>query len=272
MMLLLTAPYLQRALVFLLILAVAGAVVSVVVNLRRMEFTVEATVHSIFPGIVVGLALGGIAGILPGAALVGAVTVAVFVALNARQGGSSDDGTAVVLTSMYGLGVVISLRHGDTSGQLEALMFGRLLDLTAARLYPAAAFCILAALILAATWRYQVAVAFDPVAAAAHGIPVTAVTVAAHAAVAMVVVAASAAVGVLLVLSFLVIPGLAARLVARGPGSMCLIAAVLSAVAVLAGFLAMLSQTSHQLSPQAMVSLALTLTLIPALIMQRRVQ
>ena len=78
MMLLLTAPYLQRALVFLLILSIAGAVVSVVVNLRRMEFTVEATVHSIFPGIVVGLALGGIAGILPGAALVGAVTVAVL--------------------------------------------------------------------------------------------------------------------------------------------------------------------------------------------------
>ena len=244
MMLLLTAPYLQRALVFLLILAIAGAVVSAVVNLRRMEFTVEATVHSVFPGIVVGLAVGGIAGILPGAALVGAITAAVFVALNARQRGTSDAGTAVVLTSMYGLGVVISLRHGDTSGQLEALMFGRLLDLTAARLYPAAAF----------------------------GIPVTAVTVAAHAAVAMVVVAASAAVGVLLVLSFLVVPGLAARLMARGPGSMCLAAAVLSVVAVLAGFIAMLTQTSHQLSPQAMVSLALTLTLIPALIVQRRVR
>ena len=48
------APYLRNAFLFLLCLSIVGAAISVLVNLRRMEFTVEALVHSVFPGIVVG--------------------------------------------------------------------------------------------------------------------------------------------------------------------------------------------------------------------------
>ncbi len=36
------APYLRNAFLFLLCLSIAGAAISVLVNLRRMEFTVEA--------------------------------------------------------------------------------------------------------------------------------------------------------------------------------------------------------------------------------------
>ena len=72
------APYLRNAFLFLLCLSIVGAAISVLVNLRRMEFTVEALVHSVFPGIVVGLIVGGIPGIVPGAAAVATVTVLVW--------------------------------------------------------------------------------------------------------------------------------------------------------------------------------------------------
>lgn len=50
----LTLPYLQRPLILLLILGIVGGSVGVLVNLRAMEFSVEALVHSVFPGMVVG--------------------------------------------------------------------------------------------------------------------------------------------------------------------------------------------------------------------------
>ncbi len=70
------------------------------------------------------------------AAAVATVTVLVLASLGSGRGQSArkldmEAGTAVVLTFMYGIGVVISLAYGDKSGQLEALMFGRLLDVTA---------------------------------------------------------------------------------------------------------------------------------------------
>ena len=43
----LTLPYLQRPLVLLLILGIVGGTVGVLVNLRAMEFSVEALVHSV---------------------------------------------------------------------------------------------------------------------------------------------------------------------------------------------------------------------------------
>ena len=143
------APYLRNAFLFLLCLSIAGAAISVLVNLRRMEFTVEALVHSVFPGIVVGLIVGGIPGIVPGAAAVATVTVLVLASLGSGQGQSAqkldmEAGTAVVLTFMYGIGVVISLAYGDKSGQLEALMFGRLLDVTQSRLATSVTLCVIA--------------------------------------------------------------------------------------------------------------------------------
>lgn len=49
-----SAPYMFRPFIVLIVLGVAGGVVSVIVNLRKLEFNSEATVHSVFPGIVLG--------------------------------------------------------------------------------------------------------------------------------------------------------------------------------------------------------------------------
>lgn len=230
-----------------------------------MEFTVEALVHSVFPGIVVGLIVGGIPGIVPGAAAVATVTVLVLASLGSGQGQSAqkldmEAGTAVVLTFMYGIGVVISLAYGDKSGQLEALMFGRLLDVTQSRLATSVTLCVIAALLILTTWRMQILVAFDTAAARAMGVNVAAYELIANIAVGLIVVAASSAVGVLLVIGFIVIPGLSARLIAGSPRSMCFWAAGLSTLAVVVGFAIMLSQTTHQISPQAIVSLMLVAT------------
>ena len=163
----------------------------------------------------------------------------------------------MVLTSFYGVGVVLSLAIGDYSGQLDALMFGRLLDVTDTRLIQTAVLSTAALVILLVTWRKQVAVAFDRNFMVAQHTNVTLIDAALNAAIAAVVVVASSAVGVLLVIGYLIIPGAAARLLARTIPMMVGIAVAAGLTAAVIGVVAMNVDVGHQISPQAAVSLSL---------------
>ena len=229
------APYLARPLVVLGLLALAVGPASTLVNLRRAEFSAETMVHGVFPGIVVGMALGGRDAIIPGGAVCAALIAAALTAASRKQR-HSEATTAVLLTAFFSLGIVISLRIGDMSGQLESLMFGRLLDITPSRLSVSALVLVVATALLALTWRAQVAVAFDREAAHVSGIPVTWIDIAFNAALGAIVVAASTAVGVLLVVGYLVVPGAFGRLLASGPRSMALLAGACALVGGWAGF------------------------------------
>ncbi|EFF80936.1 metal ABC transporter permease [Schaalia odontolytica] len=248
------APYLLRPIIVLGLLAIAAGPASTLVNLRRAEFSAETMVHGVFPGIVVGMALGGRDAIIPGGAVCAAL-VAAALTVASRKPRHSEAMTAVLLTAFFSLGIVISLRIGDMSGQLESLMFGRLLDITLSRMGASAVVLVLAAALLALTWRAQVAVAFDREASRVSGIPVTWIDIAFNAALGAIVVAASTAVGVLLVVGYLIVPGAFGRLLAAGPRSMVLLAGTCALVGGWAGFGASLLRAPRSLSPQACVAL-----------------
>lgn len=248
------APYLLRPIIVLGLLALAAGPASTLVNLRRAEFGAETMVHGVFPGIVVGMAVGGRDAIIPGGAVCAALIAASLTAAS-RRPRSSEATTAVLLTAFFSLGIVISLRIGDMSGQLESLMFGRLLDITEPRMWTSAAVLVAAGLLLLATWRAQVAVAFDRESARVSGMRVTWIDVAFNAALGAIVVAASTAVGVLLVVGYLIVPGACGRLLAPGTRSMALIAGSCALVGGWAGFGVALVRTARPLSPQACVAL-----------------
>ena len=261
------APYLLRPIITLGLLALAAGPASTLVNLRRAEFSAETMVHGVFPGIVVGMALGGREAIIPGGAVCAALIAAALTAASRKQR-HSEATTAVLLTAFFSLGIVISLRIGDMSGQLESLMFGRLLDITPSRMTVSALVLVVAAALLALTWRAQVAVAFDREAARVSGIPVTWIDIAFNAALGAIVVAASTAVGVLLVVGYLIVPGAFGRLLAAGPRSMVLLAAACALVGGWGGFGVSLLRTARPLSPQACVALGVLVCFVAALAMR----
>ena len=248
------APYLLRPLIVLGLLALAVGPASTLVNLRRAEFSAETMVHGVFPGIVVGMAVGGREAIIPGGAVCAAL-IAAALTVSSRKQRHSEATTAVLLTAFFSLGIVISLRIGDMSGQLESLMFGRLLDITPSRMATSALALVVAAALLTVTWRAQVEVAFDREAARVSGIPVTWIDIAFNSALGAIVVAASTAVGVLLVVGYLIVPGAFGRLLAAGPRSMMLLAATCALVGGWAGFGVSLLRTARPLSPQACVAM-----------------
>ena len=244
------APFLFRPLVMVVLLGIVAGVIGVIINLRSAEFSAEALVHAVFPGIVA----------------VAAALVLTLVSHRARHNEASEAGTAVVLTSFFSIGLILSLAKGDMSGQLEALMFGRLLEVTDERLAQALIVCTVALLLIMATWKEQVAYAFDRTGARASGLRLLALDLALNTAIAAAVVSASTAVGTLLVIGYLVIPGTTARILASRVRSMV---AVAIAVGVGGGYLGMLLMALPEtldkpISPQAAVALVMTAILLLA--------
>ena len=220
------APFLFRPLVMVVLLGVVAGVIGVIINLRSAEFSAEAMVHAVFPGIVAGAVYWGINAIIPAASVVAvaAALVLTLVSHRARHNEASEAGTAVVLTSFFSIGLILSLAKGDMSGQLEALMFGRLLEVTDERLAQALIVCAVALLLIMATWKEQVAYAFDRTGARASGLRLLALDLVLNTAIAAAVVSASTAVGTLLVIGYLVIPGTTARILASRVSSMVAVA------------------------------------------------
>jgi len=113
---------------------------------------------------------------------------------------------------MFSIGVIVVSRQTDYVGQLEQLLFGRLLTVSPLEVIQTVIICAVALVIVALTLKEQVFRAFDRVGFAAVGFRPLVLDVLLNVAIALVVVAASSAVGTLLVLAVLIVPGAVARL------------------------------------------------------------
>lgn len=209
-----TVPFMARALLVMLVLAVVAGVVGVLVNLRGLEFISDGLTHAVFPGLAIGLALGGTAGLVPGAAIA-ALTAAVVLTWLDRAGVTSDAAIAVVLTATFSIGVIVVSRGDDYAGELEALLFGRVLTIPPEEVLPLVVVSAVALLAVVLTLKQQLFRAFDRHGSLAAGNSAFALDLVLNCAVALVVVAAASTVGTLLVLALLIVPGAVARLVTQ---------------------------------------------------------
>lgn len=227
-------PFMGRALFVMLVLAVVAGVIGVLVNLRGLEFITDGLTHAVFPGLAIGLALGGTAGLIPGAA-VAALAAALVLTWLDRAGITSDAAIAIVLTATFSVGVIVVSRSDDYAGELEALLFGRVLTVPPEQLVPLVGVSLLALLAIGITMKQQLLRAFDPVGSRAVGDSALVLDLVLNAAVALVVVAASATIGSLLVLALLIVPGAVARLVTVRLWWLFPIAAAFAAIAAWLG-------------------------------------
>jgi len=205
-------PFMARALVVLLALSLVAGVVGVLVNLRSLEFISDGLTHSVFPGIAIGFVWGGREGLFLGA-MIAAILAAVVLTVITRRAVSGDAAIAIVFTAMFSIGILVVSRQTNYAGQLEQLLFGRLLTVTPAEVTQTLVICAVALLLVGLTLKQQVFRAFDSTALAAAGYRPLVLDLVLNVAIALVVVAASSAVGNLLVLAVLIVPGAVARLV-----------------------------------------------------------
>lgn len=207
-----TYPFMERALITMVVLAVTSGLVGFFISLRDLEFVSDGLIHAVFPGLVIGYGLGGITGVLPGAFVAGLVAAVVLTIITRASAVGQDAAVAVVLTSAFSLGVVIVSKQENYVSQLEALFFGRLLTVTPEALTQITIVAAIAVALVAVTWRRQLFRAFDPIGFSAAGLNVFRTDLVLNVAVAMLVVAGVQAIGNLLVLSLLIVPMAISRL------------------------------------------------------------
>lgn len=253
-------PFMQRALIMLLILAVAAGTVGLMVNLRRLEFLTDGLTHAVFPGLVLGFLVAGEPGLLPGA-LVVALLSAVLLTLMQRRGIGDQNLIAILLTAFFSIGVILVSTQRGYSGQLSEMLFGRLLSITDSQIVISTILVVASVIAVAITWRQQVFRAFDADGARASGLRSASLDVTLNAAVVLVVVAASAAVGTLLVLAVLIVPGAASRLLVPRIGAATIVATVFAAATAVLGLL-LAWQLSIELNVQAAPGGVVALTMI----------
>jgi zinc/manganese transport system substrate-binding protein len=228
-------PFVQRGIVEVLVLAVAGGLIGTWIVLRGLAFYAHAVGTAAFPGLVLADGLGFAAVVGAGAS---AALVAIAVGVLARREGARDrydSLTALVLVAALALGVILASDVFHSGSNIETLLFGSLLlvdrgDIAFAAV--AAVVVVAGTLVLEQRWLAE---GFDPSAARALGVRSALPDTLLLALVALVAVAALSTLGALLATALLVVPAATTRLVCSRLRSWQLATIALVAVEGVAG-------------------------------------
>jgi len=232
MMLDLSAPYVQRALLEMLLLAVPAGMLGGWIVLRRHAFFAHAVGSVSFPALVLASAWG----IAPQlAALAAALGFGVAQERLGRvQRIGADAATALLLVGALAAGVVLASDVFESGTEVDTLLFGSLLGLSATDLWLTALVAGATVVLDAALRRHWLGTGFEPAGARALGLrPVLAERLL-LAGIAATAVVALDAVGALLVTVVLVVPAATARLLTDRLATLQLAAVALAAVEGLA--------------------------------------
>ena len=222
----------RRAILEIALLGIAGGALGCWVVLYELSYAAESLAHSIFPGLVLA-ALAGVPLLLGATPAI--VIAALAIALASRAPGTSRDvGVAVVVTTMFGLGVLLALSPDSPPG-VETLLFGDILGPGDLDLIAAA---VLAVVVPATLWLLHpllLAAGFDRGSARALGISPGLIEATLLVLLAATTVVAVQGLGNLLVVAVLVGPAAAARQLTRRIVPMLFLAAGIAVLAGIAG-------------------------------------
>jgi ABC-type Mn2+/Zn2+ transport system permease subunit len=223
----LSAPYLQRALLEMLLLAVPAGLLGSWIVLRRLAFFTHAVGTVSFPALVLASAWG----IAPQlAALAAALGFGVAQERVVRTGRlAADAATGLLLVGALAVGVVLASDVFESGAGVDRLLFGSLIGLTGRDLLLTALVAVGAVALDAALRRHWLATGFEPGSAHALGMRPVLADRLLLVGVAMAAVVAIDAVGALLVTVVLVVPAATARLLTDRLGSLQLAAVALAA-------------------------------------------
>lgn len=225
-------PFMQRALAEVVLVGSVGGALGCWVVFYGLSYAAESLAHSIFPGLVLA-AIAGVPLLLGAAPAI--VLAALAIALCARIAGvSREAAVAVVVTTMFGLGVLLALSPQSPPG-VESLLFGDVFGATDADLATAAGLAVAVAVALRLLHSRLLVAGFDRGTARSLGASPAIADAALLVLLAAGIVVAVQGLGNLLVVAVFVGPAAAARRLSDRMLPMMLLAAALAVVAGVAG-------------------------------------
>lgn len=228
-------PFMWRALLAGVLVALACAIVGTFVVLRGLAFVADALAHGVLPGIATAVLIG-----LPatlGAAAGTAVMMGGVAVITRRSRLTSDTAIGLLFAGMLALGVMITSRSRSFTGDLTRILFGDVLGVDRSELAWQAVAVVAVAGIAWVCRRPFLLLCVDPDLATTSGFRVRRYEALLYIVVAVAIISSFQSVGTLLVFGMLVAPASTAALVTRRIGAMMAVAAVVGAVATYAGLL-----------------------------------
>lgn len=158
--------FMRRAIAEMTLIAIAGGMLGCWVVLYRLSYAAESLAHSIFPGLVLAT-LAGVPLLLGAAPAILLAALAIFL-LARVPGVSREVAVGIVVTTLFGLGVLLALSPDSPPG-LQGLLFGDILGPSDGDLIAAALLAALVVLGLFAIHPRLLAAGFDRRAARSLG-------------------------------------------------------------------------------------------------------
>lgn len=231
----LNEPFIQRAFVIGVIIAVITSVLSVFVVLKKVSLLGDGLAHSSYGGLALGLYLG----VPP--LWVGSI-VAVLSALGITKSQRTkkipgDAAVALFLVLGLGFGTVLISLSRSYGFNLESLLFGSILLVTPIQIYEALLFLVFALSLVLILLKELVFITFDETQAMAAGIRTWAYDYLFSVLTGVAVIISVPVVGVLLISALLVLPGLASLQVSRSFRQSMFLSVAFGVLSVILGLL-----------------------------------
>lgn len=252
-------PFVQRAFIIGIIVALLSSFLSVYIVLKRLSLIGDGLAHSAYGGLAIGLAVG-LYPTLIGAAIVILASLGMTKAIRSGRL-AGDAAVAVFLELGLATGVFVTSVTLNYGYSLDSLLFGSILLVTWPQIYTASAVLAATLLLTFVFYKQMLYTVFDQVQAQAGGIATWRMDYLLSVLTGIAVVAAIPIVGILLISSLVLLPGLISVQLARSFKQTFLMAPVFGLAAVIFGL--MLSITVPNAAPGGaivLVALAMLVT------------
>ena len=227
-----TGGLMQRALAEVVLLGVAGGALGCWIVFYELSYSAESLAHALFPGLVIAALVGF--PLLLGAGI-GVAVAAVAIALFGRAPRiGQDNSVSVVISALFGLGVVLAFSPASPPG-IQELLFGDILGVSNTDLILAAVLAAVVLVALVLLHRQLLVVGFDRQSARSIGGKPRLADVSLLVLIALSTVVAVQGLGNLLVVAVLVGPAATSRLLVKRMVPMMVLATVLTFVAGVCG-------------------------------------
>ncbi len=209
-----TMLFMKNALLGVLVITPLFGLLSTMVVESRMAFFSDALGHSAFTGIAIG-ALCGLAQPM-GAAVVFSVIIALlFTLVRQRTKMASDTAISVFSSAAVALGIFLSTLGGQSFTRFNALLIGDILSVAPREIGLLAVILVLLLILWVTSFNHMILSSVHQALADSRGIRVVWKNFLFTAAIAVVVTVTMSWVGLLVINALLVLPGAAARNIAR---------------------------------------------------------
>ena len=254
----LTLPFMQRAMLAVILIGVVSGVMGAFVVTRGMAFLGDALAHTILPGVAIGyLASNGD----PGWVLIGGLGAGVISALGIgwlTRGGKLSEDTAigVIFAGALALGIALISTANNYTADLTHILIGNVLAVGNDDLVLIASIGLIVIVTVILLYKEFLIISFDPTLSHTLRLPGEPLRIALLVLLALTVVISLRAVGVAMVAAMLVTPAAAARFWVKRMWQMMIVAALIGAVGGVVGMY--LAWHINGIAPSATIVLTLT--------------